>query len=132
MSLRVNSILAYYSSRKEFSKREMLILGWLLMNPGEWTDRQIKTGLEQGDMNAVRPRINELLELGALEECGSVNCTVTGKLVRMVKISDAFVGMRIARQDRQKHGAEPQRVQAGAYRQGRYVIPQAGQCGLFK
>lgn len=89
--MNVNSLLAYYEGRKEFSKREMMILGWLLMNPGAWTDRQIKTGLEQADMNGVRPRINELIGRKALEVAGDTVCPVTGKKVRLVRLSDGFL-----------------------------------------
>lgn len=125
--MHVNSLLAYYEGRKEFSKREMMILGWLLMNPGVWTDRQIKTGLEQADMNGVRPRINELIERKALEVVGDTVCPVTGKTVRMVRISGDFLEKRIG-------ATSVSPVQAGGERVGRcerYKIPERGQCALF-
>ena len=126
--MHVNSLLAYYEGRKEFNKREMLLLGWLLMNPGAWTDRQIKTGLELGDMNAVRPRISELIERKALEVSGDTVCPVTGKTVRVVRISDGFLNRTINAKCSVISG---QRVQSGAYRAGRYVIPERGQATLF-
>ena len=126
--MHVNSLLAYYEGQKEFSKREMMILGWLLMNPGAWTDRQIKTGLEQADMNGVRPRINELIESKALEVVGDTVCPVTGKTVRMVKISETFLSGNL------KRGNSKQPVRVGGVLVGRcerYKIPDRGQCALF-
>lgn len=133
--MHVNSLLAYYEGRKEFSKREMMILGWLLMNPGVWTDRQIKTGLEQADMNGVRPRINELIERRALEVVGDTVCPVTGKTVRMVRISDGFLNRSIV--PKAQGHREPQPVLAGGERVGRserWKIPEkVGQQGaLFR
>jgi len=114
--MHVNSLLAYYAGRKEFSKREMMILGWLLMNPGAWTDRQIKTGLEQADMNGVRPRINELIERQALEVVGDTVCPVTGKTVRMVRIGEGFLNRTI---NAKRSPMNEQLVLAGGERVGR-------------
>lgn len=125
--MHVNSLLAYYEGRKEFNKREMLLLGWLLMNPGVWTDRQIKTGLEMGDMNAVRPRISELLERNALEVAGDTVCPVTGKTVRVVRISEGFLNKSIG-------ATSGSPVRAGGERVGgnvRWKIPESGQATLF-
>lgn len=86
--MHANSIIAYYENRFEFSKREMEILGCLFLNPRDWTDREIRDALRYSDMNAVRPRISELIDKGALEECGSVICPVTGKRVRQIRIRE--------------------------------------------
>lgn len=125
--MHVNSLLAYYDGMKAFSKREMLILGWLLMNPGAWTDRQVKHGLELGDMNAVRPRITELVGRGALVECGDVVCPVSGKHVRRVRIGEGFLNKSIV-------AAPVQPVLAGGELVGRcerWKVPARGQCSLF-
>lgn len=125
--MHVNSLLAYYDGRKEFSKREMMILGWLLMNPGAWTDRQVKTGLEQADMNGVRPRINELIERKALVVVGDTVCPVTKKKVRMVRISGDFLEKRIG-----ATSVSPVRVGGELVgRNERWKVPERGQCSLF-
>jgi hypothetical protein len=98
------------------------------MNPGAWTDRQIKTGLEQADMNGVRPRINELIERKALEVVGDTVCPVTGKTVRMVRISGDFLEMRVG-----ATSVSPVRdVGERVGRIERWKVPaRAGQCSLF-
>lgn len=47
------------------------------------TDRQVMLGLGKSDMNAVRPRITELLKLQLVVECGWKHCDETGKRVRL-------------------------------------------------
>ena len=49
------------------------------------TDRQVAEWLGFSDLNAVRPRITELVKAGRLEEAGSTICPVTGRRVRMVR-----------------------------------------------
>ena len=51
------------------------------------TDRQIKIFLGYQEMNAVRPRITELIKAGRLYESGSMKCRYTGKTVRVVRIA---------------------------------------------
>lgn len=48
------------------------------------TDREVAAALGFADMNAVRPRITELLQDGWLREVDEVVDQVTGKLVRRV------------------------------------------------
>lgn len=86
--MHVNSLAAFDAGREElFSARELAILAFLKSNP--WgnvpqTDREIMKGLGFTDMNAVRPRITELIKDGVLTEEGSVEDTTTGKWVRLV------------------------------------------------
>ena len=83
-----NSVEAYYSGKlnNEFSDREEEIIK-SLRALREATDREVMQFLGYSDMNAVRPRITELINLaGILEECGSKEDIVTGKMVRIVKI----------------------------------------------
>ena len=47
----------------------------------EMTSREIATLLGYTDMNAVRPRITELVAMGKIEVCGAVNDPVTGRTV---------------------------------------------------
>lgn len=54
---------------------------------GTATDRDVLTllfGLTM-DMNAVRPRLTELVQAGWLAECGEVRDIVTDKLVRVLR-----------------------------------------------
>jgi hypothetical protein len=85
-SMHLHSIKAHHEEEPKLGKRASLILN-LLCNPsmGESTDREVKEMLGFSDMNSVRPRITELLKMGLLVECGSKECPVTGKLVRIVK-----------------------------------------------
>jgi predicted HTH transcriptional regulator len=70
------------------SARRAAIVAWLAAH-GPATDRQVRDALFgiAADMNMVRPRITELLDAGALRECGSVECEVTGRRVRQVKVT---------------------------------------------
>ena len=47
----------------------------------EMTSREIATLLGYTDMNAVRPRITELVAMGKIVVCGAVNDPVTGRTV---------------------------------------------------
>ena len=84
-----NSVNAYWEGRLDnsFSKRERLIMSCLRDHNEPMTDRQILEDLELPDMNAVRPRITELIkDAGILEECGTRIDDCTGKPVRKVRI----------------------------------------------
>jgi len=94
--MRENSLLAYYSNMDVFSKREQSILGWLMMHEGAYTDRQIKDGMSLADMNHVRPRITNLVDMNVLEEVDHVKCRVTKRRVRVVALSEAFLGRRLS------------------------------------
>lgn len=86
MSIHTHSHMALddIKAEGELSRRQAAILRWLLANPRPWTDRQIAAGMGYPDMNAVRPRITELIDQGILREAGSITCQVTGKRVRLV------------------------------------------------
>lgn len=49
------------------------------------TDRDLAEKLGFADLNAVRPRITELIELGLVVEMPSIACPVTGKTVRTTR-----------------------------------------------
>lgn len=87
MSVHTHSHLALEEIKGEgkLSRRQAAILQWLLANPRPWTDREIAAGMGYREMNAVRPRITELVDQGILQECGSVICQVTRKRVRQVQ-----------------------------------------------
>lgn len=86
MSTHTNSHLAFEAIRADgkLSTRQALILQWLLANPQPWTDREIAAKMGYPDMNCVRPRITELVQLGLVMEHDNVKCAVTGKTVRRV------------------------------------------------
>lgn len=81
-----------------FSKRALAVVK-AVFAIGPCTDRQIKEHLGMSDMNAVRPRVTELVKLGLLVECGSVTDASTRKTVRQVRLGqiplagDLFEGM---------------------------------------
>ncbi len=58
------------------------------------TDREVKEIGKYSDMNMCRPRLSELIEMGRLEECGSVKDVVTKKTVRLTRLKiqkDLFI-----------------------------------------
>ena len=69
------------------SDRETLIVDHL-RHHGRSTDRQICVALDFADMNAIRPRVSELLDRGILVEDGSTIDGVTRKTVRLVRIAN--------------------------------------------
>ena len=52
---------------------------------GAATDREVLQALDFGDMNAVRPRLTELVQAGWLLECGEVLDSATHKQVRVLR-----------------------------------------------
>lgn len=81
-----HSIDAYHSEGVKLSRRALRILEWIELHP-KVTDREVMRGLGFSDMNSVRPRITEAVEIGALIEVGEKRCPVTGKTVRIVDLS---------------------------------------------
>jgi hypothetical protein len=81
-----NSLSAYRAEEPRLSKRAAAVLAWLTER-GPHTDRQVAYGMGFGEnLNAVRPRITELIDLHLLMEVGDVVCPVTRKSVRRVDI----------------------------------------------
>ncbi len=81
-----NSLEAYRSEEPKLSRRALAILTWITEH-GPRTDRQVAQGMGFGnDMNAVRPRISELIESGKLMEVTSRKCPDTRKTVRVVDL----------------------------------------------
>lgn len=85
-----NSLAAHAAEEAKLSKRCAAVLEWLKEH-GPHTDREVMQGMGFTDMNAVRPRITELIEAGKLMEVGDVRCSTTGKSVRRVDIKRARV-----------------------------------------
>lgn len=84
--MHINSLQAYYEEKTKLSRRSRDILSHLEKFRGPFTDRQIMERMGFSEPNAVRPRITELIEKGFLEECGKVECMITHKNVRTVRI----------------------------------------------
>lgn len=85
----INSLCAYFAGESGlFSKRELLILDLLRegRNRAGLTDREVMLALGFSDMNAVRPRLTELVAEGLVNEIGSKDDPVTGKCVRIVAL----------------------------------------------
>lgn len=85
-----NSLEAYYEIKNSGAKmsRTQSIIG-LLTDEKERTDRDIMIALGFTDMNAVRPRITEMIkdpDCHIIEECGDTIDPVTHKKVRIVRI----------------------------------------------
>lgn len=86
MKLHENSLSAYYAGRLEvFPRRTVEILG-ALSQVGRATDRQVCEHLGFTDMNAVRPRLTELVKSGVVEEVGRVLDPTTDRHVRLLRI----------------------------------------------
>ena len=81
-----NSLAAFRSEEPRLSKRAAAILDWIT-EAGPRTDRQVMQGMGFTDMNSVRPRITEAIDLGTLVEVGEKVCPVTHKTVRIVDLS---------------------------------------------
>ena len=81
-----NSRKSLEEERPHLNKRCRAVMGACDML-GMATDRQIKDYLKLSDMNAVRPRVTELICKGLLQEHDSIKCDVTNKTVRRVKLS---------------------------------------------
>lgn len=86
-----NSIAAYHSSGPMISRRAQMVLEWVRKN-GQATDRQVMRGLGFVEPGAVRPRITELIGIGALIEVDSARCAITGKTVRIVDVPSPMQG----------------------------------------
>lgn len=78
-----NSIRSYAEIRAELTGRRLEVLVFMESQSKPVTDRQVMNGLGKNDMNAVRPRITELLKLKMVVECGWKRCDETNKRVRL-------------------------------------------------
>lgn len=86
MKLHPNSLEAYHDGRRDlFPRRSTEILA-VLATLGEASDRDVCQHLGFTDMNAVRPRVTELIDAGVLEEVACRIDPVTERRVRVVRI----------------------------------------------
>ncbi|NMC87733.1 MAG: hypothetical protein GYA69_04795 [Candidatus Moranbacteria bacterium] len=84
-----NSIVSYRSIT-DLGDRHRRIYELFLMRGYPMTDRDVKLAGRFEDMNLVRPRITELVDLGILVECGSVVDPETKRMVRQCRIRQAI------------------------------------------
>jgi predicted HTH transcriptional regulator len=80
-----NSRRTYHEEAATIGKRAMDIMRFYRHCGGAVTDRDCMTALGFTDMNAVRPRITELVKSGLLREVGAIEDRITGKRVRLVE-----------------------------------------------
>lgn len=81
-----NSLLADREMKYKKGCRHNQILQVFHITGRPMTDREIKNFLRVDDMNAVRPRITELIDDGRLVECGEAKDVITGKTVRLTRM----------------------------------------------
>lgn len=81
-----HSRAAYHAELPRLSRRAAAIIAWLEIHPCK-TDREVMLGMGFTDMNSVRPRITEAIDMGALAEVGEKVCQMTRKTVRIVDLS---------------------------------------------
>ena len=78
-----NSLEAYEQEKERLGARAFQVLESYAGAP--MTDRDVMKFLRFTDMNAVRPRITELVERGLLVECGKTCDPATGRNVRLTR-----------------------------------------------
>lgn len=83
-----NSKTSYDELVPELSGRRKQIYLTMLKHGTRLTDREIKDKMGLIDMNAVRPRITEMIKSGHVEEVENTKCPVTNKTVRKVRIKN--------------------------------------------
>lgn len=88
-----HSRAAYHAELPRLSRRAAAIIAWLEIHPRK-TDREVMLGMGFTDMNSVRPRITEAIDMHKLVEVGEKRCPVTGKTVRIVDLSLDEKGQR--------------------------------------
>lgn len=86
-NVHANSREAFHSDPVRIGIRAAQVLKHFSESYNPQTDRHVMTALGFTDMNAVRPRITELIKAGLLVECGETIDYVTGKRVRLVRMA---------------------------------------------
>ena len=83
-----NSLAAHAANQEAdtYSPREQAIIAILRNATKPMTDRDIARAGLFNDMNMVRPRINELIGKGRIEEVGTTWCVATARQVRTLRL----------------------------------------------
>lgn len=84
-AVHANSHRAYNEEAKSIGRRAAQVLEFFRNASVPMPDRRVMEALGFSDMNAVRPRITELIKAGLLREAGSTTDYITGKRVRLVE-----------------------------------------------
>lgn len=82
-----NSIQSFGEIREKLAGKHKAVWDTFRSVDKSLTDRMVKDMLGFEDMNSVRPRITELVKNGYLEESDRAKCPVTGKQVRVCRLS---------------------------------------------
>lgn len=93
-----NSERAYAEGMEQMSRRARECYAVLMQSYHPMTDRQVLEALGYGDMNAVRPRISELVDQEWVHEVGSTVDHVTGKTVRLLAARPAWKRLAIIKE----------------------------------
>jgi DNA-binding Lrp family transcriptional regulator len=91
-----NSIEGYHATAEARKVRTEEVMEAFRLKDFPRTDREISRLLGYADMNAVRPRITELIEEGILIEAGKVKDPLTNRTVRVSIVCEAKRQMRFA------------------------------------
>ena len=86
-TVHANSVESYYTNPAELGKRAAEVQAWFRRQVEPASDRECMAGLGYTDMNSVRPRITELIQVGILREVGNRTDPITGKRVRLVEVA---------------------------------------------
>jgi hypothetical protein len=90
-----NSLKALKEELQIFSRRENEILGLLHTRNAPMTDREIMIALGYQDMNAVRPRLSELMDRLWIKKVCDTYDPVTKKSVRCVMARTAEERLKV-------------------------------------
>ncbi len=85
----LNSSDAYHETTETRAKRTADVFEAFIRFNRPMTDREVCSALGYKDMNAVRPRMTELIQQGVLIECGKVRDYLTGRRVRQCTVKTA-------------------------------------------
>lgn len=77
--------LAAYAGLDGLPYRQREVLGCYISSLFAMSDREALERMGLNDMNAIRPRITELIKKELLEECRSAICHVTHRKVRVCR-----------------------------------------------
>lgn len=80
-----NSVTAYREEGSKLGKRASEVLAFFRHAGRALPDREVMKALGYSDMNAVRPRITELIDAGLLRQTGQTIDYVSRKRVRLVE-----------------------------------------------
>ena len=83
----VNSIISNHDTDKETRNKEILSV-FNSISHLKLTDREVMERLNYKDMNAVRPRISEMIRKGILMEVGTIRDPLTKRKVRFVELAN--------------------------------------------